>query len=96
MMDETAIREQQMLYCSMSTDGLRKVYFLITSNEWLDSSEAEALITRFRNLHPTAASEMVELAKANESEELLDWVWRLNGRLAAVKPEFRRWIDLPF
>lgn len=95
-MDEAALREQQMLYCDMSTDGLKRVYVLIMTNEWLDGPEAESLITRFRSMHPTAASEMVELAKANESEELLDWVWRLNGRLAAVKPEFRKWIELPF
>ncbi|HEX2640509.1 MAG TPA: hypothetical protein VHL50_08060 [Pyrinomonadaceae bacterium] len=96
MMDEAVVREQQMLYCSLSTDGLKKVYILIISNEWLEATDAESLISRFRSMHPTAAPEMVELARANESEELLDWVWRLNGRLAAVRPEYRKWIELPF
>lgn len=96
MMDEAEVRQQQMLFCSLSTDGLMKVYILITSNEWLGGTEAASLISRFRDMHPSAASEMVELAKMIESEELLDWVWRLNGRLAAVRPEYRKWIELPF
>jgi hypothetical protein len=96
MMDEAALREQQMLYCDLSTDGLKKVFILITTNEWLAPEEAESLVSRFRDMHPSAAAEMVELAKLNESDELLDWVWRLNGRLASVKPEYRKWIELPF
>jgi hypothetical protein len=95
-MDEAAIREQQMLFCSMSTDGLKKVYILIMTNEWLAPAEAESLISRFRDMHPSAAPEMVELAKLKDSDELLDWVWRLNGRLASVKAEYRKWIELPF